>query len=268
MTCRAAVPAGAEAHRRMGRQLRLVAHQAGLEQRAFWRNPEYAAGTFALPLVLLLVLGATIAGHRQPATNAPETTLFVPGMLAFGLIVAAYANLASKIAVQRSDGVLKRVAATPLPPAAYLAGQLASTFVTTALIAASTVALGGIAFSAVPRPGGLLPLLLGLGVGTVCLAALGLAVSTAIPNADAASAVTVASYLPFAIGSGVFSTTLAVPGWLNRGLEGLPVKALVDVLRAGYAPGPQHFPVAGLVVLAAWALIGMALARRFFRWNP
>jgi ABC-2 type transport system permease protein len=253
---------------RQGHQLRLVAHQAGLEQRAFWRNPEYAAGTFALPLVLLLVLGATIAGHRQPATNAPETTLFVPGMLAFGLIVAAYANLASRIAVLRSDGVLKRVAATPLPPAAYLAGQLASTSVTTALIAVSTVALGGIAFGAVPRPGGLLPLLLGLGLGTVCLGALGLAVSAAIPNAEATSAVTMASYLPFAIGSGVFSTTLALPGWLNRGLEVFPVKALVDVLRAGYAPVTQRFPVAGLAVLAAWTLIGIVLARRSFRWHP
>jgi ABC-2 type transport system permease protein len=170
--------------------------------------------------------------------------------------------------VLRSDGVLKRVAATPLPPAAYVAGQLASTFVTTALIAVSTVALGGVAFGALPRPGGLLPLLLGLILGTVCLAALGLAVSAAIPTAEAAGAVTMASYLPFAIGSGVFSTTLALPGWLSRVLQGFPVKALVDVLRAGYAPGPRGFPVAGLTVLAAWALIGTVLARRFFRWQP
>ena len=268
MTRRAAAPAGADTRGRRGRQLRLVAHQARLEQRAFWRNPEYAVLTFALPLVLMLVLGATIAGHRQPVTNVLETTLFVPGMLAFGLIVAAYANLASRIAVLRSDGVLKRVAATPLPPAAYLTGQLASTFVTTTLIAGATVALGGIAFGAVPRPDGLLPLLLGTGLGTVCLAALALAVSATIPTAEAAGPVTLASYLPFAILSGVFSTTLALPGWLDRGLETFPVKALVDVLRAGYAPGPQRFPAAGLVVLAAWALTGVVLARRFFRWHP
>jgi hypothetical protein len=34
----------------------------------------------------------------------------------------------------------------------------------------------------------------------------------------------------------VFSTTLALPRWLNRGLEGFPVKALVDLFRTGYAP--------------------------------
>ncbi len=268
MTSPGAGHAGARAPGWPGRRLRLVAHQARLEQRAFWRNPEYAVLTFALPLLLLLVLGATIAGHRQPASNVLETTLFVPGMLAFGLIVAAYANLASRLAVLRSDGVLKRVAATPLPVWAYLTGQLASTFVTTALIAATTVALGAVAFGAVPQPGGVLALLLGLGLGTVCLGALALAVSAAIPSAETAGPVTLASYLPFAIFSGVFSTTLVLPGWLNRGLEGFPVKALVDVLRAGYAPGPQRFPAAGLAVLAAWSLIGAVLARRFFRWQP
>src|SRR5215469_5692523 len=85
--------------RRRGNSRRLVAHQVRLEQRAFWRNPEYAALTFAMPLVILLVLGATIAGDVQPDSRLQETTLFVPGMLAFGLIVAAYANLASRIAV-------------------------------------------------------------------------------------------------------------------------------------------------------------------------
>lgn len=268
MTGQPAVQAARREPGPQARRLRLVAHQTRLEQCAFWRNPEYAALTFALPLVLLLVLGATIAGRLQPVTNIREVTLFVPGMLAFGLIVAAYANLASRIAVLRSDGVLKRVAATPLPLAAYLAGQLVSTFMTTALIAVATVTLGGIAFDAVPRPGGLPPLLLGLGLGTVCLTALALAVSAAIPSAEAAGPITMASYLPFAILSGVFSTTLVLPGWLNRGLEGFPVKALVDVLRAGYAPGPERFPASGLAVLAAWALAGLLLARRFFRWQP
>lgn len=250
----------------MSRTAPLVAHQVRLEQRAFWRNPEYAVLTFALPLVILLVLGATISGHLQPGSRLEQTTLFVPGMLAFGLIVAAYVNLASRIAVLRSDGVLKRVAATPLPAGAYLAGQLASTLLTTALIAAATVAAGGVAFGALPRAGGVLPLLLGLCLGTACFCALAVAVSAAIPSAEAAGPVTLASYLPFALLSGVFSTTLGLPGWLSSGLAVFPVKALVDVLRAGYAPGP--FPWGGLAVLAGWGLAGVLLAWRFFRWQP
>jgi ABC-2 type transport system permease protein len=248
--------------------VRLVAHQARLEQRAFWRNPEYAVLTFALPLLILLVLGATIAGDVQPGSSLRETTLFVPGMLAFGLIVAAYVNLASRIAVLRTTGVLKRVAATPLRPGAYLAGQLASTFVTTALIAAAAMLAGGLAFGAVPQPGGALALLLGLCLGTVCFTALAVAVSAAIPSAEAAGPVTLASYLPFALLSGVFSTTLTLPGWLDRGLAAFPVMALVEVLRAGYAPGQHPFPAAAAAVLAAWTLAGLILSRRFFSWRP
>lgn len=77
-----------------------------------------------------------------------------------------------------------------------------------------------------------------------------------------------ASYLPFAILSGMFSTTLVLPGWLTRGLECFPLLALVDVLRVGYAPGQNRFPASALAVLAAWALLGVVLARRFFRWQP
>jgi ABC-2 type transport system permease protein len=247
---------------------RLVVRQARLEQRAFWRSPEYAVLTFALPVVLLLVLGATIAGHIQPGTRLQEDTLLVPGMLAFGLIVAAYVNLASRIAVLRSEGVLKRVAATPLPAGAYLASQLTSTFVTTALIAAATMVAGGVAFKAVPGVDGVVALAAGLCLGTACFTALAVAISAAIPSAETAGPLTLATYLPFAILSGVFSTTLTLPGWLSRGLAAFPVKALIDVLRSGYAPGPQPFPAAGVAVLGAWTLAGVLLARRFFRWQP
>jgi ABC-2 type transport system permease protein len=247
---------------------RLVVRQARLEQLVFWRNPEYAVLTFALPVVLLLVLGATIAGHIQPGTRIQEDTLLVPGMLAFGLIVAAYVNLASRIALLRSEGVLKRIAATPLPPGVYLTSQLASTFVTTALIAGATMAAGGIAFKAIPGAGGVLPLAAGLCLGTACFTALAVAISPAIPSAETAGPLTLATYLPFAILSGVFSTTLTLPGWLSRGLGVFPVKALVDVLRAGYASGPRPFPAADVAVLAAWTLLGIILARRFFRWQP
>jgi ABC-type multidrug transport system permease subunit len=111
-----------------------------------------------------------------------------------------------------------------------------------------------------------LALALGLCLGAVCFAALAVAVSAAIPSAETAGPITLASYLPFALLSGVFGTTLALPAWLSGILSAFPVKALVDVLRAGYVPG--RFPWAGLAVLAGWALAEVLLARRFFRWQP
>ena len=85
--------------------LRLTVRQALMEQRNFWRSPEYALFTFALPLFLLLLLGATNGGSYLPG-HIRQIKVLVPSILAFGVIAAAYVNLGAKMAVLRHDGVL------------------------------------------------------------------------------------------------------------------------------------------------------------------
>jgi ABC-2 type transport system permease protein len=199
--------------------------QALIEQRSFWRSAEYALFTFAFPLMILLLIGAANVGSYLPGTHIKNTTVFVPGILAFGVIVAAYVNLGSKVAVLRHDGVLKRIKTTPLPSGAYLGGLLVSTVATAILLTAGTGLIGWLAFGAVPRPGGLLALAAGLVLGIVCFASLGLAISSVITSAESAGPVTYASFLPIAIISGVFDPTFGglalapggpVPGQVAR----------------------------------------------------
>jgi ABC-2 type transport system permease protein len=248
---------------------RLLLHQLGLEQRAFWRNPEAAFFTFALPIGLLLIFGAVSVNDKVPGrSDIHGLTLFVPGILAFGIIVAAYSNLAVTIVVLRSDGVLKRVRATPLPPGVYLAGQLASILVTSLLIAVATVGLGRLAFDVGPRGGELVPLLTAATLGIVCFAALGLAITAVIPAANAAGAITNGTYLPLALVSGTFNTGLQLPNWLDRIVSALPIKALTEALRAAYDPAVRGWPIGQLVVLLAWGAVAVALAHRYFRWEP
>lgn len=247
----------------------LVLRQARLEQLAFWRNPESAFFTFALPIGLLLIFGATSAAHRTPGRpDLPALTLFVPGILAFGIVVAAYANLAATVAILRSDGVLKRIRATPLPPATYLAGQLTSVLATSLLIAATTIALGRVAFAVAPRTSALPALTVTLAVGITCFAALGLAISAFIPNGTAAGAITNGTYIPLALVSGTFNDNLHLPAWLDATVGFLPIKALTDGLRSGYDPAAHTWPVHSLAVLAAWAAVGTAVAHHSFRWEP
>lgn len=246
----------------------LVLRQARLEQRAFWRNPEYATFTFALPLVLLVALGATRSGRVVPGTGVKDINILVPGILAFGVVVAAYANLAIRIAVLRNEGVLKRVRTTPLAPQVYLGGQLASTLASTLLVAALTVVVGWIAFGVGPRAGGIPVLIAALCFGIVCFAALALALSAIVSSADAAGPITNASYLPLAILSGVFDPMLDLPKALSTVIDLFPIKALSVALRAAYLSGDVGVPWRELGVLAGWAVIGMLLANRFFRWQP
>src|SRR5207248_9167853 len=99
----------------------LLTGQVRLAQRSFWRSPESAFFSFAMPLGVLLIFGATSSNDQIPGrTDVKLLTLFVPGILAFAIVVIAYGNLAATLALQRADGVLKRVRATPLKPTIYL----------------------------------------------------------------------------------------------------------------------------------------------------
>jgi ABC-2 type transport system permease protein len=170
--------------------------------------------------------------------------------------------------LQRTDGVLKRVRATPVEPAVYLGGQLLSTVVTTVLIAGATIALGATVFGVAPQTERVPSLLITVVLGICCFAALGLAISSAIRSADAAGAITNGTYLPLAMVSGMFTSTLHLPPFLDTIVTLFPLKALADGLRATYDPATHHVPTTSAIVLLAWTLAGIALAHRYFRWEP
>jgi ABC-2 type transport system permease protein len=248
--------------------VRLTVRQAWMEQRNFWRSAEYALFTFALPLALLLLLGTANGRSYLPGGHIRQITVFVPSILAFGVIVAAYVNLGTKITILRHDGVLKRIRTTPLPAGAYLVGHIASTVATTLAITACTALAGWLAFGTAPRLAGLAFLAGGLALGIICFAALGLAVSSLIKSAESAGPIANASYLPIAIISGIFDPTMGLPHWLSHAASALPVKALAQVLADAYTPAVHSFPAWDLVILLAWAAGGAGVAAWRFRWQP
>lgn len=248
---------------------RLLWNQVRLHQKSFWRNPESAFFNFAMPLGVLLIFGATSSADTVPGrTDVKLLTLFVPGILAFAIVVIAYGNLAATIALQRADGVLKRLRATPINPSIFLGGQLLSVLATALLISIATIVLGGVAFRALPQATAIPTLVVVLALGIACFAALGIAISAMIPTADAAGAITNGTYLPLAMVSGMFSADLRLPRVLDTIISAFPLKALADGLRSTYDPATHGFPVSNVVVLTVWTVAGIALARRYFRWMP
>src|ERR687896_422479 len=211
----------------------LAWEQFRLERKMFWRNPSAAFFNFLLPL-LLLVLTAT-------AFNVADEDLdvLIPGVAGMGVLATTFTSLAFNLTWLRDDGVLKRIRGTPMPPAAYVAGLIGASALNAILQVAIVVAIGNLVYSVDwPQEPALLVLFTVLGV--VCFSALGVAFSHLIPNKDAA------------------------PAYTNA--EALPLKHLIDGLSKAIVGGGGDAATAAAVV-GAWAVCGIVMAVRFFRWE-
>jgi ABC-2 type transport system permease protein len=237
----------------------LAWEQFRFERKMFWRNPSAAFFNFLLPL-LLLVLTATAFG-----VDDEELDTLIPGIAGMGVVATTFTSLAFNITILRDDGVLKRVRGTPIPAGAYLGGLMGSVTLNAFLQVAMVVCVGHLAYGVEwPQEPGLLILFTVLGV--ICFAALGVAFSHAIPNEDAAPAYTNAVFLPLIFISGVFYSTDDLPEALKVIAQALPLSHLIDGLSQGIVGGSNDVWSAAAVV-AAWAVAGLFLAVRFFRWE-
>jgi ABC-2 type transport system permease protein len=178
----------------------LTLRQVRFTNKAFWRNPASAFFTFAFPLMFLVIFTSLLGGGRvevRPGVLIEQANYYVAAMTAFAVVTACFTNLAMSVTYQRDAGILKRTRGTPLPGWAFLAGRVIHAMLVALLLVVITTAFG-VAFYAVDVPTGarLAELAVVLGVGAASFAALGLATTAAVPNADAAPAVVNAIILP------------------------------------------------------------------------
>jgi ABC-2 type transport system permease protein len=246
--------------------VRLLLHELRTEQVLFWRNREAAFFTFLLPIIFFLVFGSiygdsTISGIRGAA-------FLEAGMIGYGVASTAFAGLAITMVIRRETGVLKRIRATPLPPATYIGAVIVSTFVTFLIQASLLIVLGRVLFS-VPFPARPFSLLVALIVGAGCFAALGLALTGFVRSAEGSSAVVNIVYLPMAIISGTFFSPQHYPTFLKAIAYVLPLTYFTKLTR-NVMVSHHHLwtDSAALAVVLAWGAVGLVVALRRFRWEP
>ena len=251
-------------------ELALTARQIRYTNKAFWRNPASAFFTFLFPLLFLVIFTTLVGNNDVPLGTEviKSSTYYVFSMAAFGLISACYTNIAIGVVFAREEGVLKRIRGTPMPAGAYLTARVVHAALVGFLLVAITVVFGVIAYHAsVPDGAHLGQFILTLLVGAGCFAAIGLAVSGIVPNADAGPPIVNVIIFPLLFLSGVF---IAVgndsPAWVVWVGRIFPVKHLVDAMRDSYLGLPFHW--SDLAVLALWAVVGVFIASRTFRWEP
>ncbi len=256
---------------------RLLWQQIRYQNAIFWRTPVSAFFTLAFPLMFLIVFTLVFGNETIEPIGVTTAQFFAPSLAVFGAVSATYTNLAITIAINRDEGILKRVRGTPLPPWVYVAGRIGSATYLAAI--AVVLMLGiGIAFFGVTLYLETLPALVAtflLGVG--CFAALGVLVAALTPNGESAPAVANGTLLPLAFISDVFiPPTANAPGWVEAIANLFPLKHFVVAFQDAFNPGLvaqagswlDIFEWDRLVVIALWGVLATVLALEYFRWEP
>ncbi|WP_089313470.1 ABC transporter permease [Actinomadura mexicana] len=238
----------------------MVLSQAGYEFRAVLRNGEQLLLTLVIPVVLLALFSATSlldlgAGRR--------VDFLAPGILALAVMSTAFTGQAIGTGFERRYGVLKRLGATPLPRGGLIAAKTLSVVAVEAVQAAVVCAVA-LALGWHPHgdPASVAALLL---LGTAAFSGFGLLMAGTL-RAEATLAAANLVYVLLLVLGGVVFPLDRFPGAVRSALELLPISALSDGLRQVLQHGAA-FPGKPLAVLTVWAVAGLVLAARFFRWE-
>ncbi len=239
----------------------LAWRQYRLERRLFWRNPSAAFFNFMLPLLFLALFGAILHSNQH------DLNVIVPGIAGMAVMSTTFTALAYNMTFLREQGVLKRIRGTPMPGISYLLG-IAFNSVTNAALQIGIITIAGRVFFGTGWPKDWGELVVFVASGVVCFAALGVAFSHAIPNFESTSAYVNAVFLPVILISGVFYDAHKAPGFIKGIAQALPLTHLIDGLSGAMVKGTGlGTNISALGVIAAWGILGIALAVRGFSWD-
>ncbi|WP_330310053.1 MULTISPECIES: ABC transporter permease [unclassified Streptomyces] len=238
----------------------MIAAQAAFETRMLLRNGEQLLLTVVIP-TLLLVLFSSV--DIVDTGKGEAVDFLTPGILALAVMSTAFTGQAIATGFERRYGVLKRLAASPLPRWGLMTAKTASVLVTEAL---QIVLLTVIAFALGWSPhGNPLAVLLLLILGTAAFSGLGLLMAGTL-KAEATLAAANLVFLLLLVGGGVIVPMDKFPSGAQDVLGLLPISALSDGLRDVLQHG-AGMPWGDLGILAVWAVVGLGAAGKFFRWE-
>ena len=250
--------------------------RGGLELRQFFRQRDQVVFTFAFPVVFLFLF-ASIFSDDVAGAGITASQLYVPAMMAAGIMSTSFQSLGISIAIERDEKVLRRLRGTPMPPAAYFLGKIWLVLVTGALETAILLLVGTTLYDVdLPSdPGRWADFAWIFVLGLTACALLGIAISTVPKSGRSATSVVVLPFLVLQFISGVYIAIDTIPDWmLNIGAL-FPLKWMCQGLRGVFLPeSAQVLEQAGgwefgriALVLGAWCVGGLLLCLLTFRWK-
>jgi ABC-2 type transport system permease protein len=244
---------------------------AGVEYRYDDTRPESRTARFLVDDAM-----QRTAGRRDPLPvtdrlvrerGARYIDFLVPGLLGMNLMGSGIWGVGFAIVDARKKRLLKRLIATPMSRAQYLASFVLSRL--TLLVIEVGLLLGfGVLVFGVPLRGSIPLLLLLCLLASLSFTSLGLLIASRAQTMEGASGLMNLVMLPMWIFSGVFFSAARFPDQIQPLIRALPLTAVIDALRANILRGAGWQAIAPeLAVIAAWMVVSFVLALKLFRWR-
>ena len=191
----------------------------------------------------------------------------VPGLLGMNLMGSGIWGIGFSIVDARKKKLLKRLIATPMSKAEYLASFLLFRLSLLVVEVTTLVGFGALVFG-VPLRGSFLQLVAICVLSSLAFGGLGLLVASRARTVEGASGLMNLVMLPMWVFSGVFFSSGNFPDATQPFIQALPLTAVNDALRANMLQGATWSMVGPeLLVIATWLVVCFTLALRLFRWR-
>jgi ABC-type multidrug transport system permease subunit len=217
------------------------------------------------------------AGGQQDPVPVTETRVsergsryidfVVPGLLGMNLMGSGIWGIGFAIVDARKKKLLKRLIATPMSRAEYLASFLFFRLSLLVVEVATLIGFGTLVFG-VPLRGSLGQLAIICVLASLSFGGPGWRIASRARTMEGASGLMNLVMLPMWVFSGVFFSSGNFPKAAQPFIQALPLTAVNDALRANMLQGASWASVGGeLASIAGWRVVCCTLALRVFRWR-
>lgn len=216
------------------------------------------------------------AGRPDPVRTGNDTVrergsryidFLLPGLLGLNLMGSGIWGTGFAIVDARKKKLLKRLIATPMSRADYLASFPLAQLLLLVLEIGTILTFGVLAFH-VPVRGSLGAVAAVCVLGSLTFGAMGLMAAARPTTIEGISGLANLMMMPMWVLSGVFFSSARFPEVVQPVIRALPLTVVVDSLRAIMLEGATLAAVSGrLAILLVWLVLAFVLALRIFRWQ-
>lgn len=239
---------------------------AFVETKLFLRERVGVAALLGIPVALVIGFGL-IPGFGQPdkSLSGQIGTEYIASLgVAIVIVMLGLTGIPAVLGTYREKGILRRMSATPVRPAAVLLAKMIAWLATVLVSVTLVITVSRLAFH-VPLPVKPGWFVLSVALGVAALFSLGLFLAAVAPTSRAAAGLGWLLFFPNMFLAGVYVPTEQMSHTLQVIGDYAPLGAALHAVRQtwmGQDPRPLY-----LGIMAAWAAAAGLAAARLFRWE-